>query len=62
MKRIKSSQLMYLINFKNKNEYAKDVVKGLNEWKVMKEKRENMEISNQEYIDWKLNFRLENID
>ena len=53
---------MYLINFKNKNEYAKDVVKGLNEWKVMKEKRENIEISNQEYIDWKLNFRLENID
>lgn len=46
----------------NLNEYAKDVVKGLNEWKEMKEKRENMEISIQEYIDWKLNFRLENID
>ena len=46
----------------NLNEYAKDVVKGLKEWKVMKEKRENMEISIQEYIDWKLNFRLESID
>lgn len=46
----------------NINEYAKDLVNGLNEWKVMKEKRMNMEISNQEYIDWKLNFRLENID
>ena len=47
---------------KNINEYTKDIVKGLNEWKEMKEKRENMEISIQEYIDWKLNFQLENID
>ncbi len=46
----------------NLNEYAKDLVKGLNEWKVMKEERENLEISIQDYIDWKLNFRLENID
>ena len=46
----------------NINEYAKDLVKGLNEWKEMKEKRENLEISIQDYIDWKLNFRLENID
>ena len=46
----------------NLNEYAKDVVKGLKEWKEMKEKRENLEISIQDYIDWKLNFRLENID
>ena len=45
----------------NLNEYAKDLVKGLNKWKVMKEKRENLEISIQDYIDWKLNFQLENI-
>ena len=45
----------------NLNEYAKDLVKGLNEWKVMKEKRENLEISIQDYIDWKLNFQLETI-
>ena len=45
---------------KNINEYTKDLVKGLNEWKEMKEKRENMEISIQEYIDWKLNYRFEN--
>lgn len=44
----------------NLNEYAKEVVKGLKEWKEMKEKRENMEIPIQEYIDWKLNYRLEN--
>ena len=43
----------------NINEYVKDVVKGLNKWKEMKEKRENLEIPIQEYIDWKLNFRLE---
>ena len=42
----------------NLNEYAKDVVKGLSEWKAMKEKRENMEIPIQDYIDWKLNFYL----
>ena len=46
----------------NINEYAKDVVKGLKEWKEMKEKRENMEISIQEYIDWKLNYRFDDID
>ena len=46
----------------NLNEYAKDVVKGLKEWKEMKEKRENMEISIQEYIDWKLNYRFDDID
>lgn len=43
----------------NLNEYAKDVVKGLQEWKEMKEKRENLEISIQDYIDWKLNYRFE---
>ena len=52
-----------LIEFtKELNEYAKDVVKGLKEWKEMKEKRENLEISIQDYIEWKLNFKLENID
>jgi len=46
----------------NLNEYAKEVVNGLNEWKAMKEKRENGEISDQDYIEWKLNYELENID
>lgn len=46
----------------NLNEYAKEVVNGLNEWKAMKEKRENGEISDQEYIEWKLNYELENMD
>lgn len=46
----------------NLNDYAKDLVKGINEWKVMKEKRENLEIPIQEYIDWKLNYRFDDID
>lgn len=46
----------------NLNKYAKEVVNGLNEWKAMKEKRENGEISDQDYIEWKLNYELENID
>ena len=45
----------------NLNEYAKDLVKGLNEWKVMKEKRGNLEISIQDYIDWKLNYRINDL-
>ena len=43
----------------NLNEYTKYLAKGLNEWNEMKEKRENLKIPIQEYINWKLNFRLE---
>ena len=45
----------------NLNEYAKEVVKGLKEGKEMKEKRENMEITIQEYIDWKLNYKFDDL-
>ena len=40
------------------SDYGKRVLEGLKEWKVMKEKRDNMEISNIDYILWKLNFSL----
>ena len=33
---------------------------AINEWKEMRDKRENYEISDEEYLDWKLNFEIEN--
>ena len=38
--------------------YNFNVQKGINEWLKMKEKRENYEITDQEYIEWKLNYNL----
>ena len=42
--------------------YTEDIIRGLEAWEEMREKRENGEISNQDYIEWKLHFDLENID
>ena len=39
--------------------YNINVQKGINEWLKMREKRENYEITDQAYIEWKLNFQLE---
>lgn len=30
----------------------------MNEWKEMRDKRENLEISDEEYLEWKLNYEL----
>ena len=38
------------------SDYGKRVLDGLREWKEMKERRENGEISTHDYIEWKLNF------
>ena len=40
--------------------YNFNVQNGINEWLKMREKRENYEITDQEYIEWKLNFKLNN--
>lgn len=40
--------------------YNLNVQNGINEWLKMREKRENYEITDQEYLEWKLNFKLEN--
>lgn len=37
----------------------KNILNGLNKWKNMKSKYINKEISYEEYMDWKLNFKLE---
>ena len=40
--------------------YNLDVQNGINEWLKMREKRENYEISDKEYLELKLNFKLDN--
>ena len=38
--------------------YNMNIQKGLSEWMKMREKRENDEIITDEYIDWKLNYKI----
>ncbi len=53
----------YEINFDcdsyEKTDYNDIVQNAIREWKQMKKKRENLEISDDEYLEWKLNFKLE---
>ena len=42
--------------------YTENILKGIAKWQEMREKRESGEISDQDYIEWKLHFDLENID
>ena len=38
--------------------YNINVYNGIQEWKKMRERRENYEIFDEEYLEWKLNFKL----
>ena len=40
--------------------YNLNVQNGINEWLKMREKRENYEITDLEYLEWKLNYKLKN--
>ena len=40
-------------------EYNDIVQKAMREWKEMRDKRENLEISDEEYLEWKLNYEIE---
>ena len=40
--------------------YNFNLQNGINEWLEMRKKRENHEITDQEYIEWKLNYKLNN--
>ena len=37
--------------------YNTNIQKGLSEWMEMREQRENGEITTDEYIEWKLNYK-----
>ena len=38
--------------------YNKDIIRGLEEWEKMRIKREKREISDSDYLEWKLNYNL----
>ena len=40
--------------------YNEDIIRGFEAWEEMREKRINGEISDSEYIEWKLNYNLYN--
>ena len=40
--------------------YNMNVYNGIQEWKKMRERRENYDISDDEYLEWKLSFKLDN--
>lgn len=44
-----------------KTDYNEIVQNAIKEWEQMKEKRENLEISDEEYIEWKLNHEINNL-
>lgn len=54
----------YEINFDadsyEQTEYNEIVQNAINDWQEMKDKRENYEISDEEYLEWKLNFEIIN--
>ena len=41
--------------------YNMNVYNGIEDWKKMRERRENYDISDDEYLEWKLNFKLDNL-
>ena len=40
--------------------YNEDIIRGFEAWEEMREKRINGEISDSEYIEWKLNYNIYN--
>ncbi len=42
--------------------YNENIIRGFEAWEEMRERRINGEISDSEYIEWKLNFDLETLD
>ena len=43
-----------------KSAYNMEVVHAFDEWEKMRKKREKFEITDYEYLEWKLHFNLEN--
>ena len=44
-----------------KTYYNEDIIRGFEKWEEMRERRINGEISDSEYIEWKLHFDLEKL-
>jgi len=54
------SQFIIDIDAMKKTYYNEDIIRGLEEWGEMRERREKGEISDSDYIEWKLHFDLYN--
>jgi len=49
-------EISFDCNSYEKTDYNEIVQNAIREWQQMREKRENFEISDDEYLEWKLNF------
>lgn len=54
------SEFILNIETMKKTYYNEDIIKGLEEWEKMKKRREKREISDSEYLEWKLHYNLYN--
>ena len=55
------SQFIFNIDAMKKTFYNEDIIRGFEAWEEMRVKREKGEISDSEYIEWKLHFDLEKL-
>lgn len=56
------SELILNIDAMKNTYYNKDIIRGLEEWEKMRIKREKREISDSDYLEWKLHFDLKDIN
>ncbi len=54
-------EIKFDYNSHEDTEYNEVVLNAINEWHQMREKRQNLEISDEEYLEWKLNLEMENL-
>ena len=52
------SEFIINIDAMKKTFYNKDIIRGLEIWEKMRKRREKREISDREYLEWKLHFNL----
>ena len=56
------SEFIFDIDAMKKTFYTKDIIRGFEAWEKMRVKREKGEISDRDYLEWKLHFDLKDID
>ena len=56
------SEFIFDIDAMKKTFYTEDIIRGFEAWEKMRKKRENREISDRDYLEWKLHFDLKDID
>ena len=56
------SEFIFDIDAMKKTFYTEDIIRGFEAWEKMRKKRENREISDRDYLEWKLHFDLKDLD